>query len=124
MYGMNEITIADSIFSSTTRTKQFLNLERSRLAHFFGLITDEAFKKSSVKAPKHLLRMYMLGVGSKGTQSTRKVSTLLVAMSLVGGFVTSMYYVTSYSYSFLTAPFTELILAERFQDLVTHNSQT
>ena len=118
IYGMNELTMSDSMMGSAKRTTNFLNLERSRLAHNFGFITEEGFKTSSVKAPKQLLRMYLFGVGSKGTKSTRIVGTLMGAMSLIGGFVTSMYYLTSYSYMFLTGPHSEIKLAERFEEIV------
>lgn len=53
----------------------------------------------------------MFSMGKIGRESKREVIPILTAMSLVGGFITTMYYMTYYSYRFLTDPDTDLSLA-------------
>lgn len=54
----------------------------------------------------------------EGTTSTRELNSILNALSLIGGFVTTMYYSTYYSYIWITSPTTELKLAYAFEKIV------
>ena len=57
----------------------------------------------------------------EGTLYKRKVGTLVDKLSLIGGFITTLYYATFYTYLFLTMPHTTLKLAQTF-DCITQNT--
>ena len=60
----------------------------------------------------------MFNIGREGTKSKREADSVITAMSLLGGFITAMYYATYYTYMYITAPITELKLAYAFEKIV------
>ena len=65
----------------------------------------------------------MMNLDSNGKKSQREADTVVMALSLIGGFVTAMYYGTFYSYLYITYPTTELKLAYSFEKTVQHHSE-
>ena len=60
----------------------------------------------------------MFNMGREGTSSSREVHSIVMALSLLGGFITTMFYATYVSYGFITKPVTELKLAYAFEKIV------
>ena len=87
------------------------------MTNLFDIMEDESFKDSDLKPPDHLLRIYLMGLDNQGLHTQRSVRDFVNAMSLVGGFMMTMYYTTYYTYMFVTNPFLELHLARGFAKL-------
>lgn len=64
----------------------------------------------------------MFNMGGHGTRFERKIVDYLTAMSLVGGFFTSMYFMTRTAYQFFAGPFIDLKLAAAFDRIVYQDS--
>lgn len=118
-YQLNEISIQDSPWLNNTATKEFLNLRKARNFITSNFFTNKTFNNTKEKrAPKQILKTLIFNLGREGTKSRREANSILNALSLIGGFVTTMYYITFYSYKFLTTPVTELKLAYAFEKIV------
>lgn len=70
------------------------------------------------KPPKHILKLILFDIGKEGTQNTRTLGSVAGALSLIGGFMSTMLLLTKSGYDFLTGPFTELKLAAAFASII------
>lgn len=66
------------------------------------------------------MKTIMFSMGQEGSSYFRTVKDLVTMFSTIGGFITSMYYSTFFSYRFLADPFTNLKLAETFNHIIEH----
>ena len=57
----------------------------------------------------------------EGIYFKRMVGTIFDKMSVIGGFITAVYYSTFYAYLFLTSPDTTLKLAQFFDAVTQYN---
>ena len=106
---------------NNTKSHKYLNLQKKRKALSQNYFKDKTFDQTSLKKqPKKILRTYMFNMGREGIRYSREVEQAVMALSLVGGFVTSIFYGVFFAYKFLTEPFTELKLAHTF-DRIKHS---
>ena len=97
-YELDEISINDNMLFNETKVKNFLNLKRAFNFKTKNYFTDDHFKGSKMNAPKKILKTYMFNLAIVGSKSSREFGSIFTSLSLIGGFITTMFYTTFYSY--------------------------
>ena len=81
--------------------KDYLNLNKARHTQVRSdYFSAKRFKNS--KAPKKIMRMYLFSMSRDGTKTTRDVLLLSHGLALLGGFITSCFYGTYFTYRIIS----------------------